>query len=216
VLLECNLVGGVADGILGAIAHRGMPSGAGASGQADAAYGRELGSQPVVLLSRPVDSRLGYEPESVFATLCPKIHAPTKTTKESVAWKKEKKQVAAKYCIGYSQVLFCSGGCGSRGERDTVSLPGGAHGFGRLAQEAPAGDGPGVIESTTNAWHVYDLFEAAGGGSRCGQPDQGQADSMCTGKDRQEGHVYLGALLAANLGADGMRYRQSTLESCGS
>jgi hypothetical protein len=70
-----------------------MPSGAGASGQADAAYGRELGSQPVVLLSRPVDSRLGYEPESVFATLCPKIHAPTKTTKESVAWKKEKKQV---------------------------------------------------------------------------------------------------------------------------
>ena len=71
----------------------GMPSGAGASGQTDAAYGRELGSQPVVLLGCPVDSRLGYEPESVCATLCPKIHAPTTTTKESVAWKKEKRQV---------------------------------------------------------------------------------------------------------------------------
>jgi hypothetical protein len=31
----------------------------------------------VVLLSRPVDSRLGFEPESVCTTLCPKIHAPT-------------------------------------------------------------------------------------------------------------------------------------------
>jgi len=54
-----------------------MPTGAGASGQTDAAYGRELGSQPVVLLGCPVDSRLGYEPESVCATLCPKIHTPT-------------------------------------------------------------------------------------------------------------------------------------------
>jgi hypothetical protein len=32
-----------------------------------------------------VDSRLGVEPESVFATHCLKIHAPTTTTKESVA-----------------------------------------------------------------------------------------------------------------------------------
>ena len=37
----------------------GMPSGAGASGQAGAAYGREVDSQPVLLLSCPVDSRLG-------------------------------------------------------------------------------------------------------------------------------------------------------------
>jgi hypothetical protein len=36
--------------------------------------------------------QVGFEPESVFATHCPKIHAPTITTKESVAWKKEKKQ----------------------------------------------------------------------------------------------------------------------------
>jgi hypothetical protein len=33
-----------------------------------------------------------YEPESVFTTHCPKIHAPTTITKESVAWKKEKMQ----------------------------------------------------------------------------------------------------------------------------
>jgi hypothetical protein len=75
-----------------------MPSGAGASGRTDTAYGMH---KPVLLLGRPVDSRLpapvpqvqvGFEPESVCATHCPKIHAPTITTKESVAWKKEKKQ----------------------------------------------------------------------------------------------------------------------------
>jgi hypothetical protein len=69
-----------------------MPFGAGASGQTDAAYGREVGSQPVVLLGRLVDSRLpapalhrtqdgvpqvqvGFEPESVFATHYPSVPA---------------------------------------------------------------------------------------------------------------------------------------------
>jgi hypothetical protein len=66
-----------------------MPPGAGASGRTDAAYGMY---KPVLLLGRLVDSRLGLEPESVCATPCPKIHAPTTTTKESVAWKKEKRQ----------------------------------------------------------------------------------------------------------------------------
>jgi hypothetical protein len=41
----------------------------------------------VVLLGCPVDTRLGFEPESVCATPCPQIHAPTTKPKESVAWK---------------------------------------------------------------------------------------------------------------------------------
>jgi hypothetical protein len=49
-------------------------------------------SQPVVLLGCPVNTCLGFEPESVCITLCPKIHAPTITTKESVAWRLRKRQ----------------------------------------------------------------------------------------------------------------------------
>jgi hypothetical protein len=41
LLLECNLVWGVAGGILWVDTAPGMPTGAGASGRTDAAYGRE-------------------------------------------------------------------------------------------------------------------------------------------------------------------------------
>ena len=66
VLLECNLWG-VAGGILSATLHRGCHPGQEHPGGPTAPM-REVRSQLVLLLGRPVDSRLGYEPESVFAT----------------------------------------------------------------------------------------------------------------------------------------------------
>jgi len=63
----------------------GMLLGAGASGQTDAAYGSELErSSSVVLLGRPVESRLGFEPESVCMTFARKSR-PHGLYKESVA-----------------------------------------------------------------------------------------------------------------------------------
>jgi hypothetical protein len=63
----------------------GMLLGAGALGQTDAARGSEPDrSSSEVLLGRPVESRLGFEPESVCMTFAQKSR-PHELYKESVA-----------------------------------------------------------------------------------------------------------------------------------
>jgi hypothetical protein len=82
-----------------------MPSGVGAYGQADAAYGRELGSQPVVLLSRPVDSPLGFEPESVCNFL-PKYPRTNQNDEEECSMEEGKKASRFTLWLNFSYSLF--------------------------------------------------------------------------------------------------------------
>ena len=74
LLLECN-GWGVAGGILSSNRHCTGDANRGRSIRAGRS--RLWDKEPVLLLGRPVDSRLGCEPESVCITPCPKIHAPT-------------------------------------------------------------------------------------------------------------------------------------------
>ena len=105
----------------------GMLSGAGASGQTDAAYGRELDLSPWCYLVARWILVWATSPNRCVQLLAQKS-TPQPQTQGECSMKEEEKANHFRYIaldihrVGLRQVLFGGGGGESRGERDTASI----------------------------------------------------------------------------------------------
>ena len=154
----------------------------------------------MVLLGRPVDSRLGFEPESVCATPCPKIHAPTTTTKESVAWKKSKKQVPVDTLrLDIHKYYSVVAGVDREGKEMLPACRVEHMDLEDWLKKHLLPTDRVVIESTTNAWHVYDLLEPLVGEVLVANPIKVKQIACARVKTDKKDTFILARLLAANL-----------------
>jgi transposase len=117
-------------------------------------------SQLVLLLGRPVDSRLGFEPESVCSTHSPKIHAPTSNQGECSMSEEGNARVPQRYVALDIHKYYCViAGVNREGQVVLQPVRVEHADLEEWLKKKLLSSDQVVIESTTNAWHVHDLLE---------------------------------------------------------
>jgi len=188
----------MADDILGVDHRTGDASGVGASGQTVAAHGKLSQSKPDGLLGCPVDFRLGLEPVSVCITSSPKIHAPAIHQGECIMSKNSNsspRYIALDIHKHYALIAAVDreGQVLLKPRKVTnEQLPDWAVGHLCLDDRV-------VIESTTNAWHVYDLLAPLVAEVKVANPIRIKQIAEARTKTDKRDALILARLLAANL-----------------
>jgi transposase len=165
---------------------------------------REKSLSPLVLLlGCPVDSRLGFEPESVCITHCPKIHAPTYNQGECSMTEEENARTLRRYVALDIHKYYCVVAGVNRDGQVVLQPVRVEHADleGWLKKNLQKTDDV-VIESTTNAWHVYDLLEPLAERVVVANPIKVKQIATARVKTDIRDTLILARLLAANLVPD--------------
>jgi transposase len=160
----------------------------------------KLHSPLELLLGCPVDSRLGFEPESVCITHCPKIHAPTSNQGECSMDEERIASPSRRYVALDIHKHYCVVAAVDRDGKVVLQPVRVEHQDleGWLKKDLRRSDHV-VIESTTNAWHVYDLLEPLAERVLVANPIKVKQIACARVKTDIRDTLILARLLAANL-----------------